>query len=91
MDESDHHHRGPRVSTNLSAKLLDADGGEHDVVITDLSKDGFRLRSEEKLEIGARIDLRVPKYGDVPAQIRWAVGNEAGGVFLAPLPLRTFG
>ena len=80
--------RGPRVSTDLNGKVLRTSGEEIDVVITDISKDGFKLSSDAQLLIGERIDLRVPKTGDVPAQIRWAVGKEAGGVFLAPLPLR---
>jgi hypothetical protein len=80
--------RGPRVSTDLRATLLRESGQELEVVITDISKDGFKLASETQLTIGERIDLRVPKTGDVPAQIRWAIGGEAGGVFLAPLPLR---
>lgn len=80
--------RGPRVTTDLKAKVLRANGEELDVMITDISKDGFKLRSLSQLLIGERVDLQVPKTGVVPAQIRWAVGNEAGGVFLAPLPLR---
>ncbi len=80
--------RGPRVSTDLKARLLRADGQEIDVVITDISKDGFKLSSETLLLIGERVDLSMPKTGDVPVQIRWAIGGEAGGVFLAPLPLR---
>jgi len=80
--------RGPRVSTDLKAKVLRASGEEINVTISDISKDGFKLVSEVQLMIGERVDLHMPKTGDVPAQIRWAVGNEAGGVFLAPLPLR---
>lgn len=83
--------RGPRVSTDLKAVLLRPSGEEIAVLITDISKDGFKLSSDTQLLIGERIDLRVPKAGDVPAQIRWALGNDAGGVFLAPLPLRALG
>ena len=83
--------RGPRVETDLKAKLLRSGGEELDVIITDISKDGFKLSTDIQLLIGERVDLRVPKTGDVPAQIRWALGNEAGGVFLAPLPLRALG
>ncbi|MCY7270957.1 MAG: PilZ domain-containing protein [Sphingomonas bacterium] len=83
--------RGPRVSTDLQAVLLRPGGEEIRAIITDISKDGFKLTAEAQLKIGERLDLRVPKTGDVPAQIRWALGNEAGGVFLAPLPLRALG
>ena len=80
--------RGPRVATDLKATLLRTDGQQIPVVITDISKDGFKLSTETQLLIGERVDLSMPKTGDVPVQIRWAIGSEAGGVFLAPLPLR---
>ncbi len=80
--------RGPRVATDLKATLLRTDGQQIPVVITDISKDGFKLSTEAQLLIGERVDLSMPKTGDVPVQIRWAIGGEAGGVFLAPLPLR---
>lgn len=80
--------RGPRVATDLKAMLLRPDGAEIPVIITDISKDGFKLSSDTQLLIGERVDLCMPKTGDVPVQIRWALGSEAGGVFLAPLPLR---
>ena len=83
--------RGPRVATDLKAVLLRPSGEEIPAIITDISKDGFKLIAEAQLLIGERVDLRVPKAGDVPAQIRWSLGNEAGGVFLAPLPLRALG
>lgn len=80
--------RGPRVSTDLKARLLRPDGEEIDVVITDISKDGFKLSTNTQLMIGERVELSIPKTGDVPVQIRWALGQEAGGIFLSPLPLR---
>lgn len=83
--------RGPRVMTDLKAVLLRPNGEEIHAIITDISKDGFKLSAEAQLMIGERLDLRVPKAGDVPAQIRWALGKDAGGVFLAPLPLRALG
>ena len=83
--------RGPRVATDLKAVLLRPSGEEIPAIITDISKDGFKLIAEAQLLIGERVDLRVPKAGDVPAQIRWSLGNKAGGVFLAPLPLRALG
>ena len=83
--------RGPRVATNLKAVLLRPSGEQIHAIISDISKNGFKLTAEAQLLIGERIDLRVPKAGDVPAQIRWALGNKAGGVFLAPLPLRALG
>lgn len=77
--------RSPRVDTRFEATLIDSDGGKHRVLVTDISREGFRLESDGSLKIGERVQLEVPKYGTYPAQIRWALGNEAGAVFLEPV------
>ena len=79
--------RSPRVQTSIAAVLVDSDGGELPVEILDLSSGGFRLRCGETLVTGEQVRLRVARYGDFPAQIRWALGTEAGGVFLEPVEI----
>ena len=80
----DKNQRPPRVAAMHSATLIDSDGGELPVTITEISAGGFRLRSSETLMIGEKVRLRVEKYGDFAAQIRWAMGEHAGGRFLEP-------
>ena len=82
-----HVSRKPRVSVAHKAILVMSDGSEHPVTITDVSSGGFRLSTEETMPIGEHVFLRVERYGDFPAQIRWALGGEAGGVFLEPVEL----
>lgn len=83
--------RMPRIDARHPAVLVASDGGEMNVVVTDLSNRGFRIEAEENLFIGENIligehvHLRVERYGDFPAQIRWALGREAGGIFLEPV------
>jgi PilZ domain len=79
--------RTPRVSVAHDATLVMADGSEHPVTITNVSSGGFHLRTEDTLPIGAHVFLRVARYGDFPAQIRWSLGTEAGGIFLQPVDL----
>ena len=55
------------------------------VIVTDISREGCRLEAEDMLKIGETVQLEVPKYGLFPAQIRWALGNEAGAIFLEPV------
>ena len=76
--------RPPRVAAIHNAILIDSDGGELPVTITEISAGGFRLRTDETLVIGEKVRLRVEKFGDFPAQIRWALGDTAGGAFLEP-------
>ena len=83
--------RMPRIDARHPAVLIASDGGEMNVTVTDLSSRGFRIEAEETLFIGENIligehvRLRVARYGDFPAQIRWALGREAGGIFLEPV------
>jgi len=83
--------RAPRIDARHPAVLVASDGGEMDVVVTDLSSRGFRIEAEqdlfigENIMIGEHVRLRVERYGDFPAQVRWALGCEAGGIFLEPV------
>ena len=74
--------RAPRVDLRRSAMLIDSDGNEHNVIILDVSSGGFRLEVSETPRIGEFVALRVEHGEEYPAQIRWALGTEAGGVFL---------
>lgn len=62
-----------------------------DVVVTDLSVRGFRLKANETLYdgenimIGEPVIVRVERRDDLRAEIVWAQGCEAGGVFLDPV------
>ena len=75
------------MDTNFEASLTDSDGGKIPVVVTDLSREGCRLEADGSLTIGEHVQIEVPKYGTFPAQIRWAMGHEAGAVFLEPILL----
>jgi hypothetical protein len=79
--------RAPRVDFRRSAKLVDSDGVEHDVTILDVSSGGFRLEVSDCPRIGEFVTIRVERGLSFDAQIRWALGNEAGGVFLTPVEL----
>ena len=79
--------RGPRIEGRFDAVLIDSAGREYAVVIRDLSSTGFRLEGNENFRAGERVALRVSRYGDFPAEIRWALGHEAGGVFLEAVNL----
>ena len=77
--------RAPRIDLRRPAVLINSDGVATDVLILDVSSGGFRLEVPDAPRIGEHVTLRVERCEDFPAQIRWALGNEAGGVFLAPI------
>lgn len=74
--------RAPRVELRRPAVLVDSDSKPTDVVILDISSGGFRIECGDDLKIGEFVQLRVEHGQEFPAQIRWVLGNEAGGVFL---------
>ena len=77
--------RAPRIDLRRPAVLIDSDGYESSAVILDISSGGFRLEIEQAVRIGEFVTLCVDHGARYPAQIRWALETEAGGVFLAPV------
>lgn len=79
--------RAPRIDGEHDALVADGAGCQYTVRILDISGSGFKLEGKETFRIGEYVGIRVSKYGDFSAQIRWALGNQAGGVFLDPIVL----
>jgi len=77
--------RAPRVDVRRPAIPIDSDGCQSEVTILDISSGGFRILVSENPRIGERVTLRVEHSDELAAEIRWALGGEAGGVFL-PTP-----
>ncbi len=82
-----HIKRAPRIDGRHSAVLVTADGNIISATVTNVSGRGFCVNSNELLRVGEYVALRIKGYGDFPGQIRWALGAEAGGVFLEPVVL----
>ena len=74
--------REPRIDVRKPAIVVNSDGMEIDAVILDISSNGFRLKVGDQLRIGEFVSLRVDDEL-VTAQIRWVLGDEAGGTFLS--------
>jgi hypothetical protein len=79
--------REVRISVRCTAVLTEPDGCELAVLITDISREGFRLESRAELVIGEDVTITVGKTEPVRARILWTRGHEAGGVFLDPVDL----
>ena len=74
--------RAPRIDLRHPAVIIDSDGHETDVIILDVSGGGFRLEVPDVLRVGELVTLRVEHSQELSGQIRWTLGNEAGGIFL---------
>jgi hypothetical protein len=73
-----------REELRRAAVLIDSDGAETAVVILDISRGGFRLELEASPRPGEFATLRIEPDQEFPAQIRWVLGRQAGGLFLDP-------
>lgn len=87
MDARGYKKRAARIATRCDAVLTEADGCRVDVVITDVSRTGFRLQSRAELVEGDEVLLQVAKDEPVRARIHWTRGYEAGGEFLDAVAL----
>lgn len=70
--------RPTRIDVDSPAILIDSEGVEMAVKVLDLSAGGCRLKTDGTPIIGEHVRLRVGRVGDYPAQVRWAIGEEAG-------------
>ena len=67
--------------TRHPARLVRADGSVDAITITECTASGFRLAVSQRPNLGERVLIRVDGVRDLPAQIRWSHGLEAGGSF----------
>ena len=74
--------RSKRIDVEMHAVLTTSDGYSFDVAVRDLSADGFRIELDEEVLVGEPVSLRVGSKGTFAAEIKWALGREAGGRFL---------
>lgn len=77
--------RKHRVDVRHKGVLVDSEGVATDVVVLDISADGCRLETDGTPMIGEHVRLRVGRIGNYPAQVRWALGTEAGLEFTGPV------
>ena len=75
--------RPPRFGVHHFSTLVRADGTQLRVTMMNISQAGFGLKLAGTLLDDEEVILR-GVAGDVPAKIRWALGNHAGGIFLRP-------
>ena len=74
--------RSTRIDVSFDAVLITSDDHEIPVTVKDLSREGFRIELHDEVLVGERVRLRVRRNEEVAAEIKWALGAEAGGVFL---------
>jgi len=74
--------RGARKSASTTGAAYRSDGSWMRVHMTNISYDGCHLLTEESLDIGETLELRMPRMQHVNVQVRWVNEQQAGVRFL---------
>lgn len=67
----------------IEATVLRAGGGKTAATLTGFSDAGCRVEGIDGLHVGERLQLALPRMGQIKAQVRWIGDRSAGVRFLA--------
>lgn len=70
--------RADREDVRLNGTALLADGRQIAVEITNLSRHGCSVLSEETIGIGEEVELSARPLGDIKGTVRWSLFGSAG-------------
>lgn len=74
--------RRDRVTVEIDATVQRTDGSKLPCRVSNFSDQGCRIETDCDLHIGERLQIAVPRMGNVKAQVRWALAGAAGTRFL---------
>ena len=74
--------RKDRFPVEIDAVVHRTNGHKVSVRLSNFSDQGCRLETGEDFNVGERVQIAVPRMGNVKAQVRWALPGAAGTRFL---------
>ena len=66
----------------VDAVVHRTDGSKSPARLTNFSDEGCRIEAETDFRIGERLQIAIPRMGQMKAQVRWTVPGGAGAKFL---------
>jgi len=72
-----HRHEGA-----VDAIVHRSDGSKAPARLTNFSDEGCRIEAETDFRIGERLQIAIPRMGQMKAQVRWTVPGGAGAKFV---------
>jgi hypothetical protein len=66
----------------VDAVVHRADGTSAAVKLSNVSDEGCRIETGDDLRIGEQVEIAIPEFGQLKAQVRWALAGSAGAKFL---------
>ena len=79
--------RKDRQPVEIDAVVHRTDGSTAAVKLSNFSDEGCRIEASGDFRIGERLQIAIPRLGEVEAQVRWALPGSAGARFLATAEL----
>lgn len=77
----------PREEVSYRTRARRPNGLHVPVQIVNVSASGFMARTDEDLEPGQRLYLKLPSVGAMTADVRWALGGRIGCQFETPVSM----
>ena len=74
--------RRVRFPVEIEAIVRRSDGSKFSARVSNFSDQGCRIETDRDFHIGERLQIAVPRMGQVKAQVRWALPGAAGTRFL---------
>jgi len=74
--------RRERVPAQIDAIVHRTNGRKIPVKVSNFSDQGCRVETAEDFRIGERLQIAVPRMGNMSAQVRWCLPGAAGTRFL---------
>jgi len=78
--------RKDRQPVEIDAVVHRGDGSAETVRLTNVSDEGCRIETDREFRIGERFEIAIPRFGQMKAQVRWALPGSAGAMFVEDLP-----
>ncbi len=75
--------RKDRHAVEIDAVVHRTDGRRESVKLTNFSDEGCRIDGGFEFRIGERVQIAIPRMGQVKAQLRWVLPGSAGAKVLA--------
>ena len=74
--------RKDRHPVEIDAVVHRADGGKETVKLRNFSDEGCRIEAAGDFRIGERVQIAIPRMGQIKAKVRWALPGSAGAQFV---------
>jgi hypothetical protein len=74
--------RRVRFPVEIEAVVHCGDGTKFEARVSNFSDQGCRIETSRNLHIGERLQISMPRMGDIKAQVRWSLPGAAGTRFL---------